>query len=87
MEVSKLNYVVIEIQTTGENVTSALTYDYTDRASAESKYHTILAYAAVGDLFIHTAAIIDAQGTVLKRDSYRKDDVFNYANEEALEGE
>ena len=75
-----MNYVVIEIQTTGELVTSVLNFVFSDRAQAESKYHTILAYAAVGNLFIHSAVLLAANGQVIMHDSYRKDEVFNTAH-------
>ena len=77
-----MNYIVLEIQTDGNGTTSVLSTIYSDKDQAESKYHTILAYAAVGNLHIHSAAIIMADGTLYMHDSYRRDEVFNNQPEE-----
>ena len=62
-------YTVIELQT-NDGVTSILTYSFTDRDQAESKFHNILSYAAVSAVEIHAVSIIDALGDVVKNDRY-----------------
>ena len=64
-----LKYVVMEIQTLGENV-AILTYQYNTLREAEAKYHSILAVAAVSDLVKHAAALITNAGTLVKSEYY-----------------
>ena len=72
-----MNYIVLELQTNAEGTTSVITTVYDNKEQAESKYHQILMYAAVGSLFIHGAAIILSDGTPYMNYSYRRDEVFN----------
>lgn len=62
-------YIVIEIQTKGDSV-STLTYKYDSLNLAEQKYYTILASASVSSLDIHSAVIIDPRGITIKNDFY-----------------
>ena len=62
-------YTVIELQT-NNGVTSILTFSFTDRDQAESKFHNILSYAAVSTVDIHAVSIMDALGDVVKNDHY-----------------
>lgn len=62
-------YIVIELQTI-ENQTSTLTYSYSDRNQAESKFHEILSYAAVSNVEFHAVSILDPLGTVVKNEYY-----------------
>ena len=75
-----MNYVVIELQTTAEGITSTIVTTYENKEQAESKYYTILSFAALSNLFIHGASIIMADGTPYMHYSYRRDEVFNNAN-------
>lgn len=66
-------YSVIEIQTSKDGVVAyppIATYD--DRNQAESKYHTVLAAAAVSDLARHTAMLISDDGRLLDRKCYER---------------
>lgn len=62
-------YIVTELQTTGE-VTSVLNDTYTDKSLALQKYHTILASAAVSQVEVHTAYIVNELGLVEYRESF-----------------
>lgn len=62
-------YIVYEIQTNGDSV-ATLSYDYKDKNEAESKYHTILASAAISSVEIHTAMLMTVKGTVLQTQYY-----------------
>ena len=62
-------YLVFEIQTNGDVITT-LTYQYNDINIAEQKYYYILAAAAVSNLDVHAAVIMDCTGTVLKNSVY-----------------
>lgn len=63
-------YIVLEMQTNGET-TSLLSNTYTDKNVAESKYHTILAAASTSDVEIHSAAIMDEYGILLRSEYYK----------------
>lgn len=62
-------YIVTELQTNGET-TAVLNYTYTDKNVALQKYHTILAAAAVSQVEVHTAMIINEIGFVEYRESF-----------------
>ena len=62
-------YLVIEIQTQNGTV-SALNYQYDDIGQAESKYFAILSAAAVSNLDVHAAMVLDCRGVVLKNYFY-----------------
>jgi hypothetical protein len=75
-----LNYVVIEIQTDANEHTATLVTVYDNLAQAESKYYTILAAAALSNLFIHSAVIVTADGSPYMHYSYRRDEIYNAAH-------
>lgn len=62
-------YIVTELQTNGET-TAVLNYTYTDKNTALQQYHTILASAAVSQIEVHTAMIINEVGIVEYRESF-----------------
>ena len=64
-------YLVIEIQKTSEGVVSNIVTAYDDKKLAESAYYTILASAAVSELPLHTAMIIDDEGSVYQTRCYK----------------
>ena len=53
-----MKWIVVEIQTMANGAIGILTYDYTDRAAALSKYYTVLAAAAVTTLPSHGAILM-----------------------------
>ena len=63
-------YILIELQTT-DNQTGSIVTAYTDRAAAESAYHTILAAAVASPVHYHTVMMVDERGNTLKREYYR----------------
>lgn len=62
-------YIVTELQTNGE-ATAILNYTYMDKNTALQQYHTILASAAVSQVEVHTAMIINELGLVEYRESF-----------------
>lgn len=71
-------FIVLEIQKqidtqTTEETASVVSFIYSDRSTAENKYHTVLAYAAVSSVPVHSAIMIDEFGTVIKIESYTHD--------------
>ena len=62
-------YIVTELQTNGET-TAVLNYTYTDKNIALQQYHTILAAAAVSQVQVHTAMIVNEIGLVEYRETF-----------------
>lgn len=63
-----MKFIVIEMQngTVGANV-----WTYTDRNSAESKYHSVLAAAATSAVENHAAVLLTEDGVSLAHASYK----------------
>lgn len=75
-----MKYLVIEIQTNSDGTVGNLVYSYDNRNEAESKYHAVLAAAAISALPMHTCDLIQADGILLARQCYEHET-------EAVEGE
>lgn len=58
-------YAVIELQKTSEDQISTLVNAYHTLNEAYNKWHTVLAYAAVSTLPIHSAVILADTGEVI----------------------
>lgn len=70
-----MKYIVLEIQKAADGtiaVPPVATYD--NFFDAVSRYHTILATAAISDVPVHSAAILNEVGQVVQTDSYNKAD-------------
>ena len=65
-------YLVIEIQMSGSSLAHLVTTHQT-RADAESKFHTILASAAISSVELHSAVMLNTDGSLMKRESYHHD--------------
>ena len=63
-------YFVIELQTNQDGTTAILTSTYPTKNEALSKYHTILSFAAVSELPVHSAVVIDEQGRQIAREAF-----------------
>lgn len=61
--------IVVEIQKTGDQVAAILT-THTDPNEAEQKYHTVLPYAAVSSVPVHSAVLLDDTGRGVKAETY-----------------
>lgn len=64
-------YIVVEIQTSVDGNVSTLVNSYDTIEKAENKYHTVLAYAAVSSLPVHTAILLTNEGIVIKSERYK----------------
>lgn len=62
-------FTVIELQTTN-SITSVLTEVFQNREQAEQKFHTVLSYAAVSQVDIHSVSILTPEGFVIKNEVY-----------------
>jgi len=65
-----VKYLVIEIQTNTDGTVGNLVFAYDNRNEAESKYHAVLAAAAISALPMHTCDLIQADGVLLARQCY-----------------
>lgn len=71
-------FIVIEIQSTNDNA-STIVNKYDTLPEAQQKYHNILAAAAVSEVPVHTAMIIEPTGNTVRVES------FNHAQETEVE--
>lgn len=58
-------FIVMEIQTNKNGTVGTLVNSYENRDQAESKFHTILAAAAISTLPCHAAVLLTEQGGIL----------------------
>ena len=64
-----MNYTILEQQTNGGQ-TAVLTQTKSDINEAEQAYHNILAYAAVSSVEVHSAAMLNQRGQLVKYECY-----------------
>lgn len=65
-------YIIIEIQEQTEGcVPNTISYTASSLDEAMSKYHYVLHYASVSDLFRHGAVIMSTDGKYIARESYK----------------
>lgn len=62
-------YIVIELQT-NDGQTANIVTAHQSREEAESKYHQILATAAISEVNIHAACMLDERGNLEKSEYY-----------------
>lgn len=63
-------YIVIELQKAANGSVAHILTTHATQAEAESKFHTILAYAAASSLPSHSATILTDNGYALRRECY-----------------
>lgn len=63
-------YIVIELQTLNDEQVANIVTAYTVKETAEQKYHTVLAAAAVSTLPCHAAIMMNERGDMLKHEYY-----------------
>lgn len=63
-------YYVIEMQTYDKEHGATLVSTHTDRNEAMSKYHTVLAAAAISTVEVHSCVVMDDEGRYEARDCY-----------------
>ena len=63
--------LVTEIQKFVDGNIATPSYAYDDTNSAEAKYHTILAAAAISELPVHAAIMFSEEGFPLKHECYK----------------
>ena len=63
-------FIVIELQKSANGSVVHLLTTHTTQAEAESKFHTVLAAAAVSNLPSHSATLLTDNGYALRREFY-----------------
>lgn len=64
-------YIVIELQKNADGQVANLVTSHNTLAEAESKYHTIMAAAAVNEVPIHSAIIVSEEGFPVMHKCYK----------------
>ncbi len=65
-----MKYLVMEIQNNNDSVSNIVTA-FDDINEAWSKYHTILSYAAISTVAVHTALLLNDSGEVYESRVFR----------------
>ena len=63
-------YIVLEIQKNINGQISTIPTSFISRNEAESKYHTILSFAAISEVPVHSAIIMTEEGQPIMYQSY-----------------
>lgn len=64
-------YIVLEIQyNQTDNTVSTLVNSYDDINQAEWKYHQVLSAAAISQIDVHSAVLMDQYGYLIKGEHY-----------------
>jgi len=70
-----MKYLVIEIQKNADGTVAVPPIaSYDNFFDALSKYHTVLATAAISDVPVHTCVVLNEVGQEIRLDSYNKAD-------------
>lgn len=70
-----MGYVVIELQTNSDGVLGTLVWHYTDEMQAQSKYHSVLAAAAISTLPRHAATMLADDGSYIQHQCFEHGEV------------
>ena len=64
-----MQYVVIELQDSGSQVANIVN-SYESVHQAEQKYHQVLSAAAVSQVPVHSAIMLNSEGQYIKSEAY-----------------
>lgn len=65
-----MSYLVVELQTYADGTVGHIEWDFTSQAEAESRFHAVLSAAAVSEVPVHAACLLDSTGRLLDRKCY-----------------
>lgn len=65
-----MEYIVIEIQVNADGSVGTLIWHYTDEMQAQSKYHSVLASAAISNLPRHAATMLADDGSYIQHQCF-----------------
>ena len=74
-------YIVVELQKNSDGSLGNIVTSYNNLMEAESKFHSILAAAAISKLPVHSAAILNEHGMVQNQGSYEHEVDMEATNE------
>ena len=80
-------YIVLETQTYTNGTVGTLIETFSDKNAAESKYHTVLAAAAISQLPKHCAFMLDDSARLIKSEVYFHEVLQEQEEPEVVEGE
>lgn len=78
-------YIVLETQTNVDGTVGVIPTTYSNDNEAQSKYHTVLSFAAVSEVLKHGAFLLTDDGTVIESRVYYHEPV-PMPEEESNEG-
>ena len=64
-------FIVVELQKSADGQVGNIVTAHETQAEAESKYHSVLAAAAVSDLPVHAATLLSEEGFSVANKCYR----------------
>lgn len=64
-------YIVIELQKNADGHVSNIVTEHATLAEAESKYHSVLASAAISTIPVHSAIIVSEEGFPVAHKCYK----------------
>ena len=63
-------FIVIELQVNADRQLANIVTPYNTLSEAQNKFYTICAYAAISDIPMHSAVILDASGVLIDRQMF-----------------
>lgn len=82
-----MKYFVVEIQKLSENTYAHIVHEAATRNEAESKYHQVLAAAAISNIPEHSAIMFTGEGFPLMHENYKHVVVPEVVPEEEIPAE
>lgn len=64
-------YIVIEIQKHADGTMSDITTSFNTLSEAYNKYYSVLAFAAISELPVHSAALMSEEGFVVESKCFK----------------
>lgn len=58
-------YIVVELQTNDSGELGNLVWSFDKKEEAESKYYSVLSAAAMSNVPVHSAVVLDEQGSLI----------------------
>lgn len=66
-------YIVIEIQKNADGIMSDIVTSFNTLSEAYNKYYSVLAFAAISKLPVHSAALMSEEGFVVESKCFKHD--------------
>lgn len=66
-----MTYIILETQTTAGTTAIVPPVAFTDRQQAESRFHSVLASAAISSIEEHSCLLLTSDGKLVRSECYR----------------